>query len=120
MEFLKSRFVIFVGGVFLVVAVVFVGRQLYKRYQIQQEIIGLQDEIAVLEKKGVELEELIDYFEAPEFRERQARLILNLQKPGEFAVALPIAEEEQVLEEGEEIQVTSNFEKWWEYFFVHE
>ena len=96
------------------------GRQAYKQYQIHREISGLEQEIEKLQSQNQELAALLEYFKTPAYKERQARSILNLKKPGEFAVALPPREEEQAGgESNAKIKETSgsNFQKWREYFF---
>ncbi|MDP3994106.1 MAG: septum formation initiator family protein [Candidatus Doudnabacteria bacterium] len=94
------------------------GRQVYKKYQIHLEIRGLETEIARLESQNQDLAGLLEYFKTTAYKERQARSILNLKKPGEFAVALPPREEEGAGQgpQAEEIYA-SNFKKWREYFF---
>ena len=86
---LKSKF--FSGGALLVLllTVYLVGREVNKKYQIRREIQSLQTDIQEHQSKNEELLKLIDYLKTREYQERQARTLLNLQKPGEFAVALP-------------------------------
>lgn len=101
----------------LVLLVIFLGKELKKRYEINKEIENLQNEIASLENKNQETSELMNYFKTREFQERQARSLLNLQKPGEFAVALPFQETAASTNEGRKESRSSNLKKWWEYFF---
>lgn len=116
-EIFKSRFFMGTVAVALVLLVIFLGKELKKRYEIRKEIQNLQQEIASLETKNQETSQLINYFKTREFQERQARSLLNLQKPGEFVVALPFQEEEDNV--GTELNkpLKSNLQKWWEYFF---
>lgn len=116
-EFLRSKFFILVAVFALLMVSILLGNQLYRRYQTNQEIAGLENEIAKLESSNQDILKLINYFKTPEFRERQARSLLNLQKPGEFAVALPVNEEEKDTSSGVKADPKSNFIKWWEYFF---
>ncbi len=103
----------------LVVTVIYLSQELYKRYQINQEIAGLQREITRLEGKNKEILGLIDYFKTREYKERQARSLLNLQKPGEFAVALPPSTEESApaATSGGKEAKESNLKQWRRYFF---
>lgn len=97
----------------------FLAQQLYRKYQINQEIKGLQNQIVLLQTKNQDILKVINYLRTSEYRERQARSLLNLQKSGEFAVALPGGEEEQTLgaKVSENQAKSSNFVKWWNYFF---
>ena len=117
---LKSKFFQFAGTVVLVLIIFFLAQQLYRKYQINQEIKGLENEIAFLQTKNQDILKVINYLKTSEYRERQARSLLGLQKPGEFAVALPGDEPvEQTLGAGVSAQSggNSNFIKWWRYFF---
>ena len=115
----RSRFFIVAGTIALLLFLVFLGRELNKKYQINKEVKNLEKEIAEIEARNEEIAQLIDYLNTPEYKERQARSLLNLQKPGEFAVALPLHPEEQeqgALDDQSKRQA-SNFQKWWNYFF---
>lgn len=115
---LKSRFFLAGAVVFLVFLLFLLGQELRKKYEIGKEIRDLQNKISEFEGKNREYESLINYFSTPEFRERQARTLLNLQKPGEFAVALPNREEALSTDEENRANVHEpNFLKWWNYFF---
>ncbi len=119
---IKSKFFIAVGLIALVMMGVFASRGFYKKKQIQREISSLQEEIGKLETKNEEVLDLINYFKTQEYKERQARSLLNLQKPGEFAVALPPQEEEEPEAGPQSIRESgiSNLQKWWEYFFEND
>ncbi len=116
---LKSKF--FSGGALLVLllTVYLVGREVNKKYQIRREIQSLQTDIQEHQSKNEELLKLIDYLKTREYQERQARTLLNLQKPGEFAVALPPQPEEQLEAQAgrPETDLKSNLRLWWDYFF---
>lgn len=119
-DYLKSRTFLTLGLVLAVVMGYLLSKALNRRYQINQEIKGLEAEIAKYEGQNEELAGLIDYFKTPEYQERQARPLLNLQKPGEFAVALPTTPElDQSGEEksGPALPIT-NYRLWWDYFFA--
>lgn len=121
-EFIKSKTFIVLGSLLLLVTLVVWSKTYYKRYQINQQIASLKSEIREVEGKSQEMNELINYLKTSEYKEQQARTLLNLQKPGEFAVALP-NREEQAAEQarGQAAQESeSNFSKWWRYFFENE
>lgn len=118
-KILKSRFLQFAGSAILILLLFFLAQQLYRKYQINQEIRKLQDDITALESKNADILKMISYLKTSEYKERQARSLLGLQKPGEFAVALPGGEDEQTLgaEMTNEQKNNINFIKWWKYFF---
>lgn len=103
----------------LVSVIYFLGQELNKRYLINKEVRKLEADISQFESKNEELLKLLNYLKTTEYQERQARQLLKLQKPGEFAVALPLQPEEtedktsQKTKEGN----FSNLKQWWNYFF---
>ncbi len=105
----------------LILFISFLGRGLYKTYQVKQDVRSLEREIASVEGENQELLELIGYLKTPEYKERQARSVLNLQKPGEIAVALPGGETQSPARENSKVSgeenSESNWKKWWKYFF---
>lgn len=93
-------------------------QQFQKKYQVQKEISDLESEISSLQGKNKDILDVLNYFRTPEYKQRQARSVLNLQKPGEFAVALPPGEETPADDSGGLNQNhESNLAKWWKYFF---
>jgi cell division protein FtsL len=55
----------------------------HRRQKINREISDLEAEINQAENKNTELQKLIKYLESDQFVEEQARLNLNMKKPGE-------------------------------------
>ncbi len=114
---LRSK--IFLVGV--VVAIVLVGmgvgRVVLRNRALAQEVAVLQAESEKLSSRNTEFMELMKRFETQAFLEHEARVKLNLQKPGERVVAFrsggpassttPLAEEKK----------KTNIDLWWEYFF---
>lgn len=119
LNFLKSKLFIAGGGVLLLLVAAYWGREVWHNYQIGREIRALQGEIDSLQSRSQELSSLITYFRTPEFKERQARELLGLQKPGEFVVALPADEDGSAAEgaAGQPAASRGNFVKWRHYFF---
>ena len=127
--------------VFILIALtISVGRESYHKYQLTKEINQLKSEIGRLEKNGQHLADLLEYFGEESYLEKEARLKLNLQKPGEKLVIIS-GEENGQLDQGNEFyqgedyltapgdsqrdlsqlggeQTEINFWKWWEYFFA--
>lgn len=117
MKFLKSKFFKAAGSLVLLVIIVFWGREAWHRYQVEREIKKLQAEIAEVQSGSEKLEEALSYLRTPEYKERQARALLGLQKPGEFVVALPQSAEDKTPEDEAESASGGNLRQWWLYFF---
>ena len=85
---------------------------------IDADIARLQGRAQTLETRNVELVELLKRFETSGFLEREARLKLNLQKPGETVV---VVERGNAASSSVEIAPRrthiGNAERWWRYFF---
>ncbi|OGZ36057.1 MAG: hypothetical protein A3I88_03295 [Candidatus Portnoybacteria bacterium RIFCSPLOWO2_12_FULL_39_9] len=129
-KLLGSKIFLFLVALALIWLTLGVGRESYRKYQITKEINALRTEISKLEGDNQRLDNLIKYFQDPSYLEKEARIKLNLKKPGEKVVVAPegsLAQAEQsVSEKTEEIQSflssqprveTANWWKWWEYFF---
>jgi len=124
------------------------GRESYRKYQLTKEIKNLKAEISKLEGGNQQLNNLIEYFQDESYLEKEARLKLNLTKPGEKVVIVPesgsaqeapfqedsLADNNQDRDFNEGIaglnpslvktnqteSETPNWWKWWEYFFARE
>src|SRR3989338_7966457 len=118
-DYLKSKSFVTFGVILLLVMGYLFSKELNRRYRISREIGALNEEIAKYSDKNQELSQLIDYLETPEYQERQARPLLNLQKPGEFAVAFPpsAVEEQDSMGAVPSESAVSNYRQWCDYFF---
>lgn len=116
-ELLQSKFFRLLLGLALALMAFYLSRDLYQKYQIRKEIRKLEEEIATLENNNKDMLELLNYFKTVEYKERQARSLLNLQKPGEFAVALPKGESSTSSQDSAEARPERNYIQWWNYFF---
>jgi cell division protein FtsB len=56
---------------------------------LQQQLSGLQTQVASLEAENIRFQEDIDFYSQPENLEKEARARLNLKKPGETLVIIP-------------------------------
>lgn len=127
---LSSKIFLFIVLFALIGLVLNVGRESYHKYQLTKEIRNLETEIKKVEGRNRQLSDLMNYFSEESFLEKEARIKLNLQKPGEKIVifsdksdgvdnlnsSTAKATDEQRKEE--DISGTSaNCWKWWEYFF---
>ena len=120
-DYLKSKTFFVIGLALLALMGYLLSKELNRRYRISREITGLEQEIARFDNQNEELSRLIDYLQTPEYQERQARPLLNLQKPGEFAVALPPAPEDEpgfVDHDDDSQPLSPNYRLWWNYFFA--
>lgn len=113
---MKSKFFLYCASVVLLLLLFYLGREFYQKYQIQKQIRFLEDQVSLLDSQNKDVEELLKFLKSPEYKERQARSLLSMQKPGEVAVVLP---QNPDLEIPDQVLVEqSNFRKWWNYFFV--
>ncbi|MBU2564512.1 septum formation initiator family protein [Patescibacteria group bacterium] len=114
MKLLHSKyFVIFLFVIFVFVFVAF-GKESYRFFKVNQEIKDLEKRIEDLKKENQELANMEKYFESNDFLEKEARLKLNLTKPGEKLIIIKDIEEveQEIVEEK-----ISNIQKWFNYFF---
>jgi len=105
--------------IILILVVIVLGQESYHYFRTSQQIKGLKNKIEELKTSNEELAGLEEYFKSEEFLEKEARLKLNLTKPGEKLIIIKQIEED--LEEFEQEQglakEISNIQKWWQYFF---
>lgn len=101
------------------------GKETYRKRQIQKEIEGLQADIQKMNQENSELSNLISYLSTSEFQEKEAREKLNLQKENEQMIVLKKdlepaqASPEDVREiyPATEENTKPNWKKWLTYFF---
>jgi len=72
--------------------------------------------VSVQQEKD-KLKDLVSYLETDKYVEEQARLQLNLSKPGEKRIDLTTDQENQVVEFKNGEEDLSNWQKWFNYFF---
>lgn len=100
------------------------------RHQINQQIANLEKEVRNLTQENSELDKLITSWESSDQLEKEARLKLGLQKPGEKAILILRGDGkrlEEPMPSGEQIAIGNlvvindknlpNYLKWWFYFF---
>lgn len=116
--FSSQRFLAIVGLVFLLLIVFPLAKTYTQRRLVEQEIEDVQKEIREFESSNKELKEMITYLESDQSLEEQARLNLNLKKPGEKVIVI---DSSKIVSSTEDINKTTvsgnNFDKWWSYFF---
>ncbi len=118
-----------------------------KRHQTEQDIQTFEKQVADLQRTQGSLQELNQFLETDFFAEKEARLKLGMQRPGEEVVVLTgkeniqeptlpndaqsdskkiskqdsngsVSTSQSASSEEKERKEKSNPEKWWDYFFV--
>ena len=114
----SQRFLAIIGLVFLVVIIFPLAKTYSQRRLVEKEITDVQNQIANFENQNQQLQELIAYLQSDQSLEEQARLNLNLKKPGEEVV---VVENKKLkineINASSTVVVESNLSKWWHYFF---
>ena len=118
-RFFGSRLFLLIG---LAVALLFAfgfGRAYYQDYKVRQEIADLQQELENGKAKKLQLLDLYQYVNSPEFVEEKARTELNMKKPGENVLVMTNLEDNKKASELEVATPLNNPIKWWYYFIYH-
>ena len=97
----------------------------WANYGINQEISSLKTDIDALNDENQKLRDLSIYYQSNAYKERQARLLLNYQKPDEKVIILPAQKEQDQEQESNAlttvnptpVQEKSNPQKWLQFFF---
>ena len=118
---IRSKSAILVLVVLVGALTVAVGQEFVRRLGIRREQQQLTRQIAELESRQTELTGLLDRLKSESFQERQARLKLNVQRPGETTVIVPddsaSIDATTGVRSAPTTASTSNPVKWWRYFF---
>lgn len=104
-----------------IVAIVFAGtafaREMQRRRAIAREIRTIADEVERQEQRRDRLTDLLQHADSPEFLEREARLQLGLQRPGESVYVIrDLAGASPQSGKTTDI-VPTRPKRWWTYFF---
>ena len=115
---LTSKALLAVACAAMVMTVGAMIREGQRRNMVAKEIRAMQDEVTRLEQQRNRLGDLIRSAESPEFLEREARLRLGLQKPGESVLIIPEAGGGGA-EPGTSTTPapSSNPQRWWRHIF---
>jgi cell division protein FtsB len=116
-DFFASKWFLAIGFLILVLVALALGRETYRKYQVQKKIDDLRAELGRLEKSNQDLSDMIAFLQTDEYRERQARQKLNLKADEEEVVVVPEIEIENEIKDENKERKLSNPEKWWNYFF---
>lgn len=119
--------IFFLAGLAVLVLIgISLGKETYRKRQIQKEISGLQSQIDKLGQENSDMENLISYLSSREFQEKEAREKLNLQKDDEKMIVL----RKDAVQPGNQPENNTsssqtppednspNWQKWWKYFFA--
>lgn len=116
--FSSQRFLALIGLVFLLLIVLPLAKVHTQKRLVEREIADVQAQIAEYEQKNQELEQMITYLQSDQSLEEQARVNLNLKKPGESVVVIErAASATAVSVENKNAIPESNLAKWRHYFF---
>ena len=116
----------FLGGLTVLVLIgISLGKETYRKRQIQKEIENLQSQINQLGQENGEMENLISYLSSTDFQEKEAREKLNLQKNDEKMIVLRkevVSLESQAENNSNNFPIPAednspNWKKWWKLFF---
>lgn len=92
-----------------------------RRRSVDADIARLEAEAEQLEGKNGEMTTLIQRFQTTAFLEREARLKLNMQKPGEEVIVIERNDTAAPAALAAVLGVqTPNWKRWWWYFFDRE
>ena len=119
--FTSQRFLAIVGLVFLILIAFPLARTYSQKKILEKELADIKAEIEQCDKEEIgNLEEMIKYLNSEQSVEAQARLNLNLKKPGETVVVIEKEENKLSQEEvnSKHQAPESNLLKWWQYFFA--
>lgn len=122
-RFFSSRLFLFIMLGLAVLVAIGYARAYYQDYKIKQEIKKLQEDIDFQSKKQIKSLEILKYVSSTSYTEDQARIELNMKKPGENVIFVNSIEnvdsKDDNLETIENIgQFISNKLKWL-YYFIH-
>ncbi|MFA6994902.1 MAG: septum formation initiator family protein [Patescibacteria group bacterium] len=114
----NQRFLAIIGLVFLVVIIFPLAQTYSQRRLAEKEVQDVKNKISNYEIQNKQLEDLITYLKSDQSLEAQARLNLNMKKPGEAVI---VVEDKKVstmnIAASSTDESRSNLVKWWRYFF---
>lgn len=116
--FSSQRFLALIGLVFILVIIFPLAKTYSQRRLVEKEIDDVKKQISDYENQNQQLKELALYLQSDQSLEEQARLNLNMKKPGEGVVVIQERSQDivQVSATSSE-EAASNLEKWWGYYF---
>jgi len=114
----NQRFLAFIGLVLLVLIFFPLLKTYSQKRLIEDEMLQIKEDIARYEVETEQLQEMIEYLGSEASLEAQARMNLNLKKPGETVVVIERDDLQNIQIENRDKEVeASNLKKWKDYFF---
>ncbi len=114
----------FIGcGLILLVVSFSSARETYQSWKVEEEVHGLRAHVQALEGRRLQLMDTLTRLQSPETLDKEARLRLGLQKPGEQVFVLreknlgPTQASLLVIPDSSVVEDVSNPQKWLRYFF---
>lgn len=128
---LGARRWVTVAGIVLLALVAYpLAQKIEHKRALEREIASLEAEAQRIESANQELEDMLAYLQGDAFAEREARLRLNMKKPGEQVVVVEgqnatvagVQDSNSIfrikgLEQAPPPKKVTNRERWWRYFF---
>lgn len=121
-----AKAIIVAGFIILILIIISVAKETYKKIQIQREISDLQAQAEKITRDNSQIQDKISYLGSNNYMEKEARDKLNLQSPGENVVVIS---QNAAANTADKItdQVTQPqnapegpiYKKWWDYFFKY-
>jgi cell division protein FtsB len=118
--------IFFLAGLLILILIgISLGKETYRKRQIQKEIEGLEEQINQLGQENNDMNNLISYLQSNDFTEKEAREKLNLQKNDEKMIIL----QKEIVPQGSSeasgadstptpvMDGSPNWQKWWKHFF---
>jgi len=116
--FSNQRFLAIIGLILLLLIMLPLAKTYSQKRLIENEISNVEKEISQFEKDNQDLQEMLSYLQSDQSLEAQARVNLNLKKPGETVIVIESKEDIKKMDVVEEKrEEVSNFKKWFNYFF---
>lgn len=88
-KFSNTSFINIAGGILAIWILVALVQTVANNYKLEKQIETLRQQISVLQAQKDELKYNIAYYNTDSFKQRQARLRLGLEQPGENVIILP-------------------------------
>ncbi|MFA5130852.1 MAG: septum formation initiator family protein [Patescibacteria group bacterium] len=115
--FSSQRFLALVGLIFLLLIVFPLAKAYTQKKIVENEINDVKKQISDFEQSNSDMKDMISYLQSDQSLEDQARLNLNLKKPGEEVVVIEnAASSSSFVEQNKTTEQENNFAKWWLYF----
>jgi len=115
--FSSQRFLALIGLIFLLLIIFPLAKTYTQKKMVENEIDGVKKEINDVESTNNDLKDMITYLQSDQSLEEQARLNLNLKKPGEKVIVIETPQSATSTDDtNKATDSESNFQKWWHYF----